>query len=373
MKAGCAAGRLSGACPVGRRLSNPTGVNFTRALRRRVGCATGRIESAKADLEALNLFGHIEISPIDADQLHQLYRNTTETIAVEIVFQNRCTLPDIDGIKEAYVGTLPAEEYLKLVTDDAGNIRKSVFYDNVRDYQGSNDVNAEIGDTLASPSAIRFPVLNNGITVVARELLTTGNRFQVRDYQVVNGCQSSHVLFNSLSQFNAKVVHVPVKIIVTTSEDVINSIIKATNRQTAVKAEELAALSEFQKTLETYYGTFSGSSKLYYERRSKQYASNRNVERTRVVTIPLQIRAFASMFLDLPHRVGGYYGSLTRNIGNRFFLKNHSPAPYHISALALYRLEYMFRNSELDRDLRKFRWHILMMARRLLESGKLLN
>ena len=48
---------------------------------------TGRIESAKADLEALNLFGHIEISPIDADQLHQLYRNTTETIAVEIVFK----------------------------------------------------------------------------------------------------------------------------------------------------------------------------------------------------------------------------------------------------------------------------------------------
>ena len=38
-------------------------------------------------------------------------------------------------MKEAYVGVVPAEEFLRLIVDDAGNIRKSLFYDNIANFR----------------------------------------------------------------------------------------------------------------------------------------------------------------------------------------------------------------------------------------------
>jgi AIPR protein len=101
-----------------------------------------------------------------------------------------------------------------------------------------------------------------------------GNRFTIRDYQIVNGCQTSHVLYNCKNFGGIDNLQVTVKIIVTDKDDVINSIIKATNHQTPVKKEELEALSAFQKKLEQYYDSYEYSDageRLYYERRSKQY------------------------------------------------------------------------------------------------------
>jgi len=37
---------------------------------------------------------------------------------------------------------------MKLVIDDDGNIVKSVFIDNVRDFQGENPVNVDMSSTL---------------------------------------------------------------------------------------------------------------------------------------------------------------------------------------------------------------------------------
>ena len=54
----------------------------------------------------------------------------------------------MDGISEAYLGILPAKSFLSLVSDDEGVI-KSILYDNVRDFQGENDVNREIAETLS--------------------------------------------------------------------------------------------------------------------------------------------------------------------------------------------------------------------------------
>lgn len=81
------------------------------------------------------------------------------------------------GIEQAFLGIVRADQLLKLITDDEGEIRKALFYDNVRDFQGDVDVNEDIRRTLRSPDSKRFCVLNNGVTVVARNLKTTGDRF----------------------------------------------------------------------------------------------------------------------------------------------------------------------------------------------------
>jgi hypothetical protein len=328
-----------------------------------------RYEADVADLKALGIFRSVIFNPVDADRLQALYQATKNRVQAEVLFSERTVLPEIVGVKEAYLGVLPAVEYLKLIVDDAGNILKSLFYDNVRDYQGDNEVNTEIRDTLRAESdeRARFAILNNGVTVIAKSLRTVGNRFFLEDYQIVNGCQTSHVLYNERDSLSG--VYVPMKVIVTDDDGIITAIIKGTNRQTQVKAEQLHALSDFQKKLERYFDTFQPKQRLYYERRSRQYASVPDIEKVRIVTMQQQIRCFASMFLDLPHRATRSYASLLRQIGAGIFGDGHRPEPYYVSAFAQYKLEYLFRSGGLDPKYKAARYQLLMLLRHMV-SGK---
>jgi hypothetical protein len=329
---------------------------------------SARIETQKKDLLNTGLFREVYFFPVDASQLQNLYRHTLTKVSAIFNFGSRITVPTIDGVSQAFIGIVTATEYLNLISEDDGNIRKSIFYDNVRDYQDDNDVNKGIAETLKSTQRDRFIVLNNGITIVAKELRSTGDKFVIEDYQIVNGCQTSHVLFQQKANLDTK-VFVPIKLIHTTDDAVTNAVIKATNSQTPVKTEDLQALSDFQKQLESYYGSaFTEPRKrLYYERRSRQFSSAPAIEKVRIVTVATQIKAFASMFLDQPHIAGRYYGTLLKSIGDRIFVKNHQLSPYYTSAYALYRLEYFLRSRSIDPIYRKFRYHLLMLFR--LQQG----
>jgi hypothetical protein len=321
-----------------------------------------RIDAMVADLKNLHLFSEVVFVPVDADGIQRLYQETKGKVAADFVFERRAVLPDIEGVVEAYLGVLPATESLRLIIDESGNIRKSLFYDNVRDFQEYNDVNKGVRETLQSAKKDRFAVLNNGITVVAHSMTTIGNRFHIEDYQIVNGCQTSHVLFDERASLTPT-LFVPIKIIATEDDTLTTDIIKATNSQTPVKPEDLSALSDFQKKLENFYGSFDGKGKLYYERRSKQFNGLPNIEKMRVVTMSNQIRVFASMFLDEPHLASRYYGTLLKLVGGRIFSADHDPHPYYTSAYAHFRLEAFFRDGSVDSRMRACRYHLLMLLR----------
>lgn len=328
-----------------------------------------RFTSAVDDLKATGLFSAVTYFPIDADRLLKLYQATKNRIAREFVFANKTVLPSIDGVSEAYLGVLPASEYLKLISDDFGGIRKSVFYDNVRDFQGDNDVNKDIASTLRSSQVSgRFALLNNGVTVVAKSLRTVGNRFFIEDYQIVNGCQTSHVLYNERAMIGDN-VFVPVKVIGTADDGIISAVIKCTNSQTEIRPEQLHALSDVQKRLESYFASFGEKQRLYYERRSQQYNNVAGVEKVRIITVQQQIRAFSSMFLNEPHRATRSYASLLKRIGSGIFSAEHKLEPYYTSALAHYRLEYFFRSNQLDARYKAARYQLLMAVRCIL-AGK---
>jgi hypothetical protein len=102
---------------------------------------------------------------MDADRLKALYRTLRNKIECEIVFDKHTILPQIAGVTEAYLGILPCDEYLRLITDEDGEVRRGLFYDNVRDYQGDNPVNREIAATFDdADSSGQFVLLNNGVT-----------------------------------------------------------------------------------------------------------------------------------------------------------------------------------------------------------------
>jgi len=157
-----------------------------------------------ADLMATSMFAEVKYLPLGAQALQQFYRATKYTISRQINFDRTVVLPAIDNVKAAYLGALPASEFMKLVIDDDGNIVKSVFIDNVRDFQGENPVNVDMSSTLTSGLLDQFVLRNNGVTIVARDLSVTGQMFTVRDYQVVNGCQTSHVLYANRSSLSVR-------------------------------------------------------------------------------------------------------------------------------------------------------------------------
>jgi AIPR protein len=317
-----------------------------------------------ADLTATNMFRDVTFVPLGAAGIQKLYRQSKIAIEREFVFENRVTVPEVPQVAQAYVGFLPVPELMKIISDDDGEMISGLFYSNPRDWQDYNDVNSEIKKTLQSADKGRFVLMNNGITIIARNIRPTGNKFVIEDYQIVNGCQTSHVLFEQASK-DDKSVAVPVRLIGTEDESVINAIIRATNRQTPVSEDQFFALEEFPKQLEQFFQAFQPAMRLYYERRSKQYDRLDGIEKTRVITQPNVIKAFAGMFLDEAHRTTRNYSAIKAKVGTEIFGKGHKLDPYYTAAYALYRLEFLFRNGKLEAKYKPARFHILLAIRLL--------
>ncbi len=307
-----------------------------------------RQQTIVEDLTTTRLFRAVEFIDVDAD-----------------TFASRTALPEIPGVDEAYLGLLPAPAFMSLLQDETGTLVKSIFYENVRDWQDYNPVNVEIRGTLESAQQRqRFALMNNGVTIISSTLRATGNRFHLEDYQIVNGCQTSHVLFDQRAKLDETVL-IPLRLIATRDDALIAAIVKATNRQTAVKEEQLLALNDFQKKLEAFFRSFEESRRLFYERRSRQYNTVPGIEKTRIVTLPNLIRAYAALLLEEPHRTTRTFRTLLGYVGNRIFASDHRLEPYYLAASALYRLEFLFRNGEVEPKFKAARYHILMAIRLL--------
>jgi hypothetical protein len=192
----------------------------------------------------------------------------------------------------------------------------------------------------------------------------------LRDYQIVNGCQTSHVLYSEREKINDQ-LFVPVKLVFTGDEEIAQDVTKSTNRQTPIEESDLLALTKFQRDLESYYSGFDGEKKLYYERRSKQYA-NTGVDRVKIVPIGSQLKVFASMFLEAPHQAGRYQATLLAAVKDRVFKAGHRPEPYYTSAFAFYRFEGFLKKGGAETSkFKPFKFHFLNAFRYLYEPCNL--
>jgi len=198
------------------------------------------------------------------------------------------------------VALVTLRDYLHFLTDDSGRLRKHIFDWNVRDYQGGVEVNKEIEQSLADPDAAEFWWLNNGVTIICSQTSIVGKTYSLEDVQIVNGLQTSHTLFRTLTDreeddpvFTRSVL---VRILVTDDPKTRDAVIRATNRQTSVPAASLRATDEIQRAIEAY---FLGK-QWYYDRR-KNYYRNIGKNPDRIVGIPLLAQAVMAMGLSQPN------------------------------------------------------------------------
>ena len=254
-----------------------------------------------------------------------------------------------------------------MITDEDGNVRRRLFFDNIRDFQGDTPVNRSIASTLLSECSIEFPLRNNGVTIVARKLQRVGPQFTLEDFQIVNGCQTSHVIAGNATAQNQATM-IPIKIIATEDEEVTKQVIIASNQQNKVDQDSFWALDPIHKSIEIYFESKNGDQRLYYERRPGQFNTVAGIEKVRIVTKDSLLKMYASIFLEQPNQVGRYYKDLTPLIGKEIFSPGHDVHSYYTAAYIAYRLEFMFRNRRMGAEWKPFRFQLAMAARLLLEK-----
>ena len=327
-----------------------------------------RIDSEKQLLRDMNQFRSVEFTPMGAPDIQRLYRQARNDVTREFTFEKKNSIPPPDGVTEAYLGFIPVSELLDIVRDEQGNLVRSLFYENIRDWQGYKGINNEIRETLGSEARERFILMNNGVTIIARSLRTTGDHFTISGFHVVNGCQTCNVLHDNSSHITDK-VRVPLRVISTQDSAVIESIITATNRQTEVKDDQFFAMRPFAKKIEDYFKSFDLDKRLYYERRSNQYDSE-TIEKQRIIVHQNLMRAVGAMFLGDAHITTKNFRSLREKAGKSMFNDLDKMEPYYVAALALYSLERLFR-TKLDAHYKAARYQILLAVRLRLDPDQL--
>jgi hypothetical protein len=307
------------------------------------------------------VFDKVDFLYYDYNNLQSDYKKIGQKISRTFSFSQKTLIPDIENVKEAYIGVVPATTIINLIEEDSELI-SSIFYDNVRDFQGFNKINQEIKNTIADEKLkYAFSVLNNGITIIAEKLVPSRDNVTITNYQIINGLQTSRVLLNSKEFINDK-IFVTLKLIVTEDENLISKIIRSTNRQTEVKEEDLLAYSDFQKKLEDFFKTFNDPDKLFYERRSKQY-NGTSIDVKSIVDKSTLIKTMGSFYFLKPQLATRYFGALFNEFGKQLFLDSHKLYPYYTAALIYNRLENRFKANLIDRKYKKIRYFILMMLR----------
>lgn len=326
---------------------------------------TGKVNQELKYLKDTGLFSNIENHYIDANKLKEMYREINKKSVKEINFQNRTVLPEIQSVKQSFIGSISTKEFISLITDSDGNLQKNIFEDNIRHFQGNNKVNNEIKKTLLDLSLqTALVILNNGITVIAKKLEPIGNKIKITDFQIVNGCQSSHVLFNNKEKLDNN-THIVIKLIETTDQELTTRIIKATNKQTLVTDEAFESLSAFHKDLEEYYKARAIKSKnpIYYERRSKQYEGDSIIKPSQIVSLTMQIKSYIATVLAQPHSIHRYYGELLEANRTKMFKEGDKNFElYYIPSLLLNQLERLFNNGVISRFYKPFKFHLIYIA-----------
>jgi hypothetical protein len=273
--------------------------------------------------------------------------------------------PAAPDIVNAYVATVHARDFIDSVLKNPdGSIRKKLFEENVRDFLGIDaEVNSEISATLSDEAKRdRFGLMNNGVTIVADDVRVAGQDIYVRNFQIVNGCQTSNMLIAEDENIN-KGVSLMVKLIQADEPNVIDDIVRATNRQSKVEDAQFISTMAFLKKLELYFRARGQdeANRLYFERRKGQYGPE-NIPAVRVFDVRETARCFAAVELMRPELASRYPNRLTSELLDEVYDSKNNEEAYYVSCYSLYRLKLLISNKKFDQKYSKLRWHVLSAA-----------
>ena len=324
------------------------------------------VQQIVQDIRLAKLFHDVQFEPMGFDEVRREWIATRAPAEAKFKVIAELPMRSMEGVSEAVIVLVSAQEYVdKVLCDEKGNLRSSVFEQNVRHFLGEdNDVNGQIRATLKDAhKRHRFAILNNGITIAARKIERIADTVTVRDFQVVNGCQTSHVLYHNRGELDDDVVLV-IKAISSAQEGVVDELVVATNSQTKVAESQFLAIKNEVRAVQSYFSNFPGDEgderRLFFERRIGEFAG-RDIAAVRIFDIHLLAKVFASMFLDAPHDA---LGSPSRIYDlPDLFSRSEIEIAYYTAAFSFYRMVLMLGNNQIKRVDGWLKWHVLTAMR----------
>lgn len=321
--------------------------------------ATGVAEAALATLKATGLLTDVRFHRIDSVRLQGLVVDDTLANTATLRLEGMAELTGIAGVSFAAIGYVAAFDYLATIADGdpaspAARIKSDVFHGNVRAFLGDDArVNRHIRESIVGADGAaqaEFVLRNNGVTIIAEAVDRDAGSgtLKLRNFQVVNGCQTSHVLFHNRAHLTPS-LRLPIKVIATTVPEIAQNIILGLNRQTQIDELQILARNDFVRRLKrhcdvTPAGRSAGSGGerlplVMFERRTGEFRHVPERERIRIVTLQELMQTYAAAFMESPHSVhDGGKGYLLRQVPRRMFADDHDVGFYFASGLLLWRI-----------------------------------
>lgn len=313
------------------------------------------------------LFSDVSVELVDRDKIVDLWTASEGQVEATLKLLGNAPFPPTPGIDESYIVTVRAQDFINsILVDENQKLRQRIFDENVRDFIGvDSDVNTEMGATIQDGlRQKRFGILNNGVTIIAPDVRLAGFEMYIRDFQIVNGCQTSNVLFQNRDLVDSDATLV-LKVVETSDPSVVDDIVRSTNRQTKVEESQFLATLDAIKMIERYFVARAEDDeyRLFFERRTNQFSSHENVKAIRVFDIKEIARCVAAMFLDKPDLASRYPNRLTGELRDLVFDSSYREEVFYVAAYSLYRLRLILASRKIDGRYAKLRWHILMAVR----------
>lgn len=327
------------------------------------------------NLENTHLYNDVDFAFIGSEELSKLWLKSRNKISANLSTMWIQSFPPMKGVEQAYLLIVSAKQYVEsILMDDDKKKRGNIYDENVRAFLGENNpVNKEIKETIDSPdSQNRFAILNNGITIISPEVKNMGTAISLSDYQIVNGCQTSNILFEKYDKIDDS-TYLTVKIIQVEETSIISEIVKATNSQTKVEDTLFLSFATLFRKLELYFECLVDSEeeiKLYLERRQNQYMGT-EIQLNRIYKLQDVCRAVEAMYFDNPDAAGRNPTKMIADDIERITNEKNQAIAYYAATLALYRIKSLVKKGKILNSYTIYRWHILMIIKYAICDGSL--
>lgn len=325
----------------------------------------GALNLIDKKIEEKTYFHSIKVEAIGRQKIIELHDNLSKDFTSRIKVEELFAIPATEKIPQSYLAMVKAKDYVNdiLINKEEGNssLRLNIFDENIRAYLGENiDVNQNIQSSLSNDkNKSIFSVLNNGITIIAPSIVFSPSEktIELTNYQIINGCQTSNVLFDN-KELLTDDVRIIVKFISTKDNETINTIIASTNSQSHIDENAFLSLKDKAKLVQRYFMTMESKNtdenKIYFERRKNEFRNIVSLS-SKIFDLRTVVQAYNAMFLNEPSNSSRYVKKIFED--KELFLEDDDESYYYVATFCLYKVNVMINSKKFKYGLLK--WHFL--------------
>ncbi len=275
-----------------------------------------------------------------------------------------------DATGGSYVALVRLDEYFDFITADDGDLHWHLFEANVRDWQGENKVNRQIQDSLRHKDANDFWWLNNGVTILVKSLVPSGYKLRLENPEIVNGLQTTRAIWQHFRDAPAGTGDerrlLTRIIVIGDGNENRETIIQATNSQTAVPTFALRSLDRVHRNIEEYF-LDKTENQLFYDRR-KNYYKNQGKPAKSIIDLRTLAQAVIATGLGEPDDARGrpsdYLGASDDEKYRMVFDDDTHPAFYLFCARFSKLIDELLKNDKINKEFdsaqrRAVRFHVM--------------